>query len=280
MDDEHEDLVATAAFPPEPAAVAAARRFVAETLNSWQLPGRDDLVSDAVLLTSELVTNAVVHAGTAIQVTCRLQGAEVEVSVLDRHPARMIPEPPNSSARSDRPSGRGLLLPGALSSSWGVTYAPAAKVVWFRLALRARPGGAGAGLRGHTAGLAAAAVAAEAACPLIADEHSELRTRAAGPRCTIETVPAAAATQSQPLQLPRLSEDDRAWRGRMSFLAEASHLLAGTLDEDRTVALAAQLIVPRLAGGVPRCCRMTAASSGWLMPGTQMSPMRMPLPAC
>jgi serine phosphatase RsbU (regulator of sigma subunit)/anti-sigma regulatory factor (Ser/Thr protein kinase) len=248
VDDEHQDLVATAAFAPELQAVAAARRFVRETLNSWQLPCRDDLVSDAVLLTSELVTNAVVHAGTAVKVACRLRGAEVEVSVLDRHPARMIPDPPDGSARSDRPSGRGLLLPGALSSSWGVTYAPAAKVVWFRLALHAQPGGTQAGLPGNAAGLATAAVAAEAACPLIADEHAELKTPAGGTRCPLETVPAAAATQAWPLARHRLSEDNRAWRGRMSFLAEASHLLAGTLDEDRTIALAAQLVVPRLAG--------------------------------
>jgi serine phosphatase RsbU (regulator of sigma subunit)/anti-sigma regulatory factor (Ser/Thr protein kinase) len=250
VDDVHEDLVATAAFQPEPAAVAAARRFVRETLSSWQLPCRDDLVSDAVLLTSELVTNAVVHAGTAVQVACRLQGADVEVSVLDRHPARLIPDPPAGSAGSagsDRPSGRGLLLPGALSSSWGVTYAPAAKVVWFRLALRARPDGARAGLPGDAAGLATASVEAEVVCPPIADEDAESRARAAAMRRADQAVAAAAGAQAGPLTRPRLIEDNRAWRGRMSFLAEASHLLAGTLDEDRTIALAAQLVVPRLA---------------------------------
>ena len=140
--DGHEGRVAAAVFEPEPAAVAAARSFVRETLNSWQLSGRDDLVADAVLLTSELVTNALVHAGTGIQLTCRLDGVAVEVSVLDRHPARMIPDPSSGSAEADRPGGRGLLLPGALSSSWGVTYTPAAKVVWFRLGLGARPDGA------------------------------------------------------------------------------------------------------------------------------------------
>jgi anti-sigma regulatory factor (Ser/Thr protein kinase) len=137
--DGHERRVTAATFEPEPTAVAAARRFVRETLNSWQLSGHDELVADAVLLTSELVTNALVHAGTSIQLTCRLDDAAVEVSVLDRHPARMIPDPPSGSAEADRPGGRGLLLPGALSSSWGVTYAPTAKVVWFRLGLDALP---------------------------------------------------------------------------------------------------------------------------------------------
>jgi serine phosphatase RsbU (regulator of sigma subunit)/anti-sigma regulatory factor (Ser/Thr protein kinase) len=359
--DGHEGLVASAAFEPEPTAVAAARRFVRETLNSWQLSGRDDLVADAVVLTSELVSNAIVHAGTDVQLTCRLDGAAVEVSVLDRHPARTIPDPPSGSAEADRPSGRGLLLPGALSSSWGVTYAPAAKVVWFRLGLGARPDGAPAAapavdealtaagrsnfepgefsspaiergstdrlrggyheLLGHAVELASAEVAADAVYALIADEDGELRTRAAAGRGAAQTAPASAGTEADqtglgtflafynqlaergtdlaqaqrdagrslmtvpflaegrvtgvlavvaaepgrftdadlarvqqvadrvavPLERARLSEHDRAWRGRISFVAEASDLLAGSLDEDRTIALAAQLVVPRLA---------------------------------
>lgn len=70
----HDDLVATAAYAPEPAAVGAARRFVRDTLRSWELagPAWGQLVEDAVLLTSELVTNAVLHAGTPVRVTCRL----------------------------------------------------------------------------------------------------------------------------------------------------------------------------------------------------------------
>lgn len=361
--DEHEDLVAIAAFEPEPTAVAAARRFVRKTLDSWPLPGRDDLVTDAVLLTSELVTNAIVHAGTGVQLTCRLDGAAVEVSVLDRHPARIIPDPPSGPAEADRPSGRGLLLPGALSSSWGVTYAPAAKVVWFRLGLDDRPEGipaaapaagqapATAGwsngfeldavsppaaergdarrlnggyheLLGQAVELASAVVAADAVYALIADEDGEFRVRAAAGRDATRAAPVATGTEADPgglgvflavynqlaergadlalaqrysarslmtvpllaggrvtgvlavvaaepgrftdadlarvqqvadrvaapLERARLSEYDRAWRGRMSFVAEASDLLAGTLDEDRTIALAAQLAVPRLAG--------------------------------
>jgi serine phosphatase RsbU (regulator of sigma subunit)/anti-sigma regulatory factor (Ser/Thr protein kinase) len=358
--DGHEGRVAAAAFEPEPAAVAAARRFIRETLNSWQLSGRDDLVADAVLLTSELVTNALVHAGTSVQLTCRLDGAAIEVSVLDRHPARMIPDPPSGSAEADRPGGRGLLLPGALSSLWGVTYAPAAKVVWFRLGLGAGPDGAPAAvpavgealtaagrsngfepgefsspagkrggadllqggyheLLGHAVELASAEVAADAVYALIADEDGELRIRAAAGHGAAAPAAAGAGTdlaglgtflasynqlaergidlaQAQrdsgrslmtvpflaegrvtgvlavvaaepgrfadadlarvqqvadrvavPLERARLSEHDRARRGRISFVAEASDLLAGTLDEGRTIALAAQLAVPRLA---------------------------------
>jgi anti-sigma regulatory factor (Ser/Thr protein kinase)/GAF domain-containing protein len=130
-------LVATAAYQPEPTAAAAARRFVRDTLQTWLVTGVADghgLVDDAVLLTSELVTNAVVHAGTPVEVTCKLTEGGVEVVVSDGHPARLVPEPPeNEHIPAERTSGRGLLLPAALASAWGVTYGRAAKAVWFRI---------------------------------------------------------------------------------------------------------------------------------------------------
>jgi anti-sigma regulatory factor (Ser/Thr protein kinase) len=173
-----EDLVATAAYAPEPAAVSAARRFVRETLRAWELPGPawGQLIDDAVLLTSELVTNAVLHAGTPVQVTCRLladcdqgedvsiglggqagghRGGAVEIAVLDRRPAQLRPVLPDTPAdRAERVSGRGLQLPSALASAWGVTYAREAKAVWFRMVLpepenEQRSVPVPAGCRGH-----------------------------------------------------------------------------------------------------------------------------------
>ncbi|MEU5883444.1 SpoIIE family protein phosphatase [Spirillospora sp. NPDC047279] len=49
------------------------------------------------------------------------------------------------------------------------------------------------------------------------------------------------------LEKARIGELERSWRGWLSFVAEASDLLAGTLDQERTMALVAQLVVPRLA---------------------------------
>jgi serine phosphatase RsbU (regulator of sigma subunit)/anti-sigma regulatory factor (Ser/Thr protein kinase) len=133
------DLVASAAYRPEPAAVAAARKFVRDTLQSWLPmaggPAPDSgLVDDAVLLTSELVTNAVVHAGTDVQVTCKLAGDAVEVVIRDSHPARMVPGPVRDDRiPAERTGGRGLLLPSALASAWGVSYGTDTKAVWFRM---------------------------------------------------------------------------------------------------------------------------------------------------
>jgi len=117
------DLIASAAYQPEPAAAAAARRFIRQTLQSWDIAERsreaDRLVDDAVLLTSELVTNAVVHAGTALDVTCRIASSELEIAVRDRHPSRTLPDLPEAASMSAE-RGRGLLLPTALA---GLTVA-------------------------------------------------------------------------------------------------------------------------------------------------------------
>ncbi len=142
-----EDLVASAAYQPEPTAAAAARRFVRDTLQAWVVTGAaadgHGLVDDAVLLTSELVTNAVVHAGTPVQVTCRVADGAVEVVVQDGHPARLVPEAAEGEpGPAERTGGRGLLLPAALASAWGVAYGRTSKAVWFRLGLA----GPGAGL--------------------------------------------------------------------------------------------------------------------------------------
>ena len=156
-----DDLVASAAYQPEPTAAAAARRFVRDTLQAWVVTGAaadgHGLVDDAVLLTSELVTNAVVHAGTPVQVTCRLVEGAVEVVVRDGHPARMVPEAAETEP-TERTGGRGLLLPAALASAWGVAYGRSSKAVWFRL-----------GLAGHGAGLAGGAGGEDDAAGELAD---------------------------------------------------------------------------------------------------------------
>src|SRR5262249_21334994 len=75
----------------------------------------------------------------------RRTGAGLAVSAVAGPPAAAPRAPPGAAAGVDRPSGRGLLLPAALSSSWGVTYAPAAKVIWFRLGPDSADGRAASG---------------------------------------------------------------------------------------------------------------------------------------
>ncbi|WP_185909199.1 SpoIIE family protein phosphatase [Streptomyces sp. WAC01280] len=130
---------ATASFEPVGRSVAAARAFVRDTLQGW---GHSELVDDAVVLTSELVTNAVIHAGTSAEVLCLRTDDSIRVEVADRYPEREIPvQSGRTLGNPDRENGRGLLLCAALAHRWGVDYSPTRKHVWFHLDLPQRPVG-------------------------------------------------------------------------------------------------------------------------------------------
>ncbi|WP_101382395.1 SpoIIE family protein phosphatase [Kitasatospora acidiphila] len=141
---------AAATFEPDGRSASAARGFVRDALLGWGLP---EVVDDAIVLVSELVTNAVVHAGTAAEVSCLREEDSVQIGVTDHHPERGLPtlaagsadEPASEHsehfADAEGEGGRGLLMCSALSSRWGVEYAAGQKTVWFRLPLqRALPG--------------------------------------------------------------------------------------------------------------------------------------------
>ncbi|MEU1530581.1 SpoIIE family protein phosphatase [Streptomyces fagopyri] len=131
---------AAASFDPVGRSVATARSFVRDTLQGW---GFADIVDDAVVLTSELVTNAVVHAGTSADVLCLRTDEGVRIEVADRYPEREIPLQASAvnMGSPDREGGRGLQLCAALAGHWGVEYSPTHKQVWFQLDLPERPVG-------------------------------------------------------------------------------------------------------------------------------------------
>ena len=109
--------------------VRLARSFMREHCVEHRFP--DELCDDAVLLTSELVSNAVMHGRSEVQLRVGHQGRCLHVSVHDensRHPAR-VREDPNAL------DGRGLALVAELASSWGVQDDPTGKAVWFELVL-------------------------------------------------------------------------------------------------------------------------------------------------
>ncbi|MFE9453706.1 ATP-binding protein [Streptomyces sp. NPDC006739] len=134
--------LASGAEPPRPAgafdlpataaAVAAARRVVRALLSSWGVG--EDVLDNAVLVTSELVTNALVHS-PGERITCRLHGGtdRVRIEVEDQNRGPTLPVPRRSGP--DDQNGRGLFLVDALSSDWGVTVVPGrpARVVWAEL---------------------------------------------------------------------------------------------------------------------------------------------------
>ncbi|MFF7153437.1 SpoIIE family protein phosphatase [Streptomyces sp. NPDC008139] len=224
-------------LPGNQLAAGAARRFLRAALADWTSQGlpeaaafTEQVVDDAILLVSELATNAVIHAGTTVDVLCRLEtraqaaaeafgdrgsrepGLVIEVS--DQYPARVLRGDDRPDPGDHREGGRGLQLVAALSDAWGISYRRDRKTVWCRLDLTGPP-------------------------PPEGSEGSE------------ESLPrglrAAEILAPAPSGSARKADSDWINRGSLSFLAEASDLLAGQLDEDNVAVLATQLLVPRLA---------------------------------
>ncbi|HET6875093.1 MAG TPA: ATP-binding protein [Acidimicrobiales bacterium] len=111
--------------------VPHARRLVAEALDG------DAPVDDAVLVATELVTNAVLHGSPPVELRVRRNGPRVRIEVEDAsasQPVRALGDP-------GAMTGRGLAVVEALSSSWGVDpLASGGKVVWAELGGDPRPG--------------------------------------------------------------------------------------------------------------------------------------------
>jgi anti-sigma regulatory factor (Ser/Thr protein kinase) len=112
---------------PHPTGAVAARQFVEGTLRRW---GREDLSETAALLSSELVTNAILHARSDMIVGVDLDGNRLRVTVFDRSD-----EPPRHRATVPplEEHGRGLQVVDALATSWGVNESIRGKSVWFEL---------------------------------------------------------------------------------------------------------------------------------------------------
>lgn len=118
------------ALPATPAAAGLARRFLARGL------GLDspDVVDVAVLLTSELVANAVRHGREPITLQLARHECTVRIEVHDGGPSFAAP-PAGAPGQTDE-GGRGMLLLDALATSWGVCSggsATSGKTLWFEI---------------------------------------------------------------------------------------------------------------------------------------------------
>jgi anti-sigma regulatory factor (Ser/Thr protein kinase) len=120
---------AVLALPPELHSVRAARRFVREQCRLAELPR--DRCEDALLLTSELVTNAVLHGRSEVCIEVTPFRGWLRIAVGDENSRRPAPVPQDPDALD----GRGLALVSALAARWGVDDRPMGKAVWFELEL-------------------------------------------------------------------------------------------------------------------------------------------------
>jgi serine phosphatase RsbU (regulator of sigma subunit)/anti-sigma regulatory factor (Ser/Thr protein kinase) len=305
-------LVRRVRLPNDRRTPAAARALVRSVLDE---SGLDSLLNEALLLTTELSTNAVVHAGTELDIEVAADASGLTVTVTDFAPGpveQLAVRPKNDKVDISEVAerGRGLLLVDHFASRWGTVHEGTGKGVWFRLERHA-----------GTGSLPAVAAAAAAGTPSVGaltgllqldpDQHiddglaefatnllsrlAQLTGAAGGvvrldrgdgggrqllarygraPRDDAATIRVPLAVQrpysgeleldaspvgyAQPLATivaERFSlhlENDRLRRADLrrqtwlTFLAEASELLAQSLDVNLTMALIPQLVVPRL----------------------------------
>ncbi len=108
-------------------AVRESRRAVRELLTHWGTPERSEV---AELLTSELVTNALVHTDHEAVLTATVGPRRLRVEVRDFVSREPRPRPPRSG---DGTHGRGLVLVESLADKWGVRRHEVGKSVWFEL---------------------------------------------------------------------------------------------------------------------------------------------------
>lgn len=119
-------VVCATSLGPDPVSARLARQFVATTLVEWEV---EHLIDTAALLTSELVTNAVLHADSGIELRLAREVNLIRFEVEDHgegHPKPRRPAP-------EETSGRGLALVDTLSTAWGVQPVDSGKAVWFEL---------------------------------------------------------------------------------------------------------------------------------------------------
>ena len=116
----------TLSLPVHPSSPGRARRFVRDVLAAW---GAEQFEEPATLLTSELVTNAVLHARTRPELRLRLADDRLWVGVFDATPL----SPVRKRYGPEAATGRGLMLVERMAAAWGTSVSDHGKVVWFEL---------------------------------------------------------------------------------------------------------------------------------------------------
>jgi signal transduction histidine kinase/DNA-binding response OmpR family regulator len=113
--------------PARPSALHEGRQFTIATLRSWSVSTR--IIDDAVLIVSELLTNAIVHGRPPIQLRLRRTSQEVAIEVDDGASAM----PRRLRVTPDEPHGRGLAIVAKVGDRWAARANGRGKTVWSTL---------------------------------------------------------------------------------------------------------------------------------------------------
>lgn len=116
-------------LPAAPEAAGIARRLVRETLED---AGAAHVMDDALLVMSELATNAVRYGAEPIRAYADIENGNLVMAVEDGR-ASDLPYPRVLTATE--PNGRGMHLIAAMASRWGWDRSAHSKVVWAEIPL-------------------------------------------------------------------------------------------------------------------------------------------------
>jgi hypothetical protein len=116
--------------------VGRCRDFTRQAMHDWQWPpgvtdDEQEVAEDVLLLVSELVTNANLHAGGAVELMLHGTKERLRVEVSDE--SRLQPAP-RTPYRASTPGGHGLHIIARLSTAWGSEVRPTGKSVWVEVA--------------------------------------------------------------------------------------------------------------------------------------------------
>ena len=106
---------------------AAAPRMARQAVREWlaDVPCTDAVVEDALVVVSELTTNALIHADSAATIVASYDDGRLRVEVHDEDPT-----PPQLRAQPDGSGGWGLQVVAALADGWGWLATSSGKQVW------------------------------------------------------------------------------------------------------------------------------------------------------
>ncbi|MFR0357662.1 ATP-binding SpoIIE family protein phosphatase [Streptomyces sediminimaris] len=115
-------------------AVASTRHYLREVLRRWR---SEALLDDLQLMLSEVVTNALIHAQSDVDIRMRRHAGGVRVEVQDSSPQPPVPTVivADEAMNAEAESGRGLLIVDALATSWGSSPAGRGKTTWIEMTL-------------------------------------------------------------------------------------------------------------------------------------------------
>jgi anti-sigma regulatory factor (Ser/Thr protein kinase) len=129
VDEDNGEFRAVINLPHDASASALARRFIEENQDHI----RPEVLADAELLVSEIVTNALRHGRPDITLALHVDWPRIGVVVTDGGHTSL--RRPQEFPDADRPDGRGLLIVDAVASSWGIENGTEdhGTTVWFEV---------------------------------------------------------------------------------------------------------------------------------------------------